>query len=76
MWEFLSKIWTDLKMALVAYFAKEAGKAEITKEHKEAADAARDDFEAIDGDGRDPTGAFGRLRARRGSTKGDPGGPR
>jgi hypothetical protein len=76
MWEFLNRIWQDLKLALIAWFAKQQGRAEVTKEHEELANATREDFEAIDGDGRDPGGAFGRLRARRGSTKGDPGGPR
>ena len=64
MWEALKQIWVDLKTALIAYFAKEAGRAEVIKEHKEAADAARADFDAIDNDGRSPDGVFGRLRAR------------
>jgi hypothetical protein len=69
MWEFFNKVWTDLKMTVAAFIAflegKKAGRAELTHEQKEAADAAQKDFEAIESDGRALGDAIKRLRARR-----------
>ena len=69
MWEFFSKVWTDLKTAIVGLLAflegKKAGRAEVSTELKEAADAARKDFEALEGDGRSLDAAVTSLRARR-----------